>query len=661
MMLARAVMMSVEAVGLTPTRIANGADHSVTFTFCRRVFSAPNCNKDLTMTLMYAIAGCVRWTFARSRRGRRPGKRNRRSSFPLAMLACAPLVHGPAMAQEPETPAPLVWFAPEAPGLWPDGHTGVVDFIKLFTPSAPWSEAASHIQVFKIANSEFLGNLPGVLTDSQWRQVFADLNRRGIALGMEWGPLTPEGCGVGIEGFDGASALTMANKIKALGGNLKYITMDEPFSGGSLAIDPNACHWTPRQTAVNALRAIGQVRTVFPDVIVGDIEPAPAAEAPTDWVKRYAAWLDAWREVSGAPLPFLHLDVNWSVLWRPDVEAMRHELASRGIPFGIIYNGYWEDITDADWVRDTIAHFTKYETQTGVTPDHVVFETWDRHPTHALPETSRAAMTYEVDSYFRPRTRISLRIEQAQATGALRNRETHEPISGAEVTIGRLALSGPGIVAPYTVTGTVPAGATQALLQIDVNECGLPTPPAPNDMNFYSYRYTDSANTAFQNFASGLNGWGIENDAAATASVQLVSSPAGPSLLFQASATQQVFVNSSAFTVTPGSAFTMTMRARVSPASAGSGCFALIFLFDGTERGDLAPRMTVPIAPAPAIVATAQTDADGRYSVALPARTVAGKFQLQANFAGSNTLWPAFAGVPEDDDSDHEGPDRRAH
>jgi hypothetical protein len=566
------------------------------------------------------------------------------------------------MAREEDAPAPLVWFAPLPPGIWPNGLTGVQDFMKLFTPSAPWSEAAAHIQVFKVSNNAvFLGRLPGTPSDDQWRQVFADLNRRGIALAMEWGPLTPEGCGVGIEGFDGESGALMANKIKALGGNLKYIAMDEPFSGGSLAIGPTACNWTPRQTAANALRSIAQVRTVFPDVIVGDIEPIPAAEAPTDWLQRYSAWLDAWRDLSGAPFPFVHLDVNWSVNWLPDVQSMRRELASRRIPFGMIYNGFWEDITDADWVSDTIRHFVKYETQTGVTPDHVVFQTWDRHPTRALPETSRAAMTHEVDSYFRQRTRVSLHTEQTQATGELRNRETHEPISGAEVTIGRLALSGPGVVATYAVTGTVPTGATQALLQICVNECGLPTPPAPNDMNFYSYRYTDSANTAFQNFARGLDGWGIENDAGATASVQLASDATGKSLLFQATAAQQTFVNSSPFAVNPGSTFTMRMRARVSPTSAGSGVFALIFLFDGVERSDLAPRMTVPIAPAPEVVGTAQTDADGHYSVPLPAQTVAGKFQLQAKSAGSITLWPAFAGVPEGDDNDHEGPGRREH
>jgi hypothetical protein len=163
--------------------------------------------------------------------------------------------------------------------------------------------------------------------------------------------------------------------------------------------------------------------------------------------------------------------------------------------------------------------------------------------------------------------------------------------------------------------------------------------------------YTDAANTASQNFAHGLNGWGIESDAGATASVQLVSDSTGKSLLFQGTAAQQTFVNSSAFTVKPGSPFTMTMSARVSPASAGSGNFAAIFLVNGLE---IEPRMTVPIAPEAAVVATTQTDADGHYNVALPAQTVAGKFQLQARFAGSNTLWPAFAGVPDGDDTDRD-------
>ena len=77
----------------------------------------------------------------------------------------------------------------------------------LFTPSASWANAASHVRVFKLSNIiVFLRRIPGTPSDDEWRQVFADLERRGIDVAMEWRPLTPGGCGAGIEGFDGASA-----------------------------------------------------------------------------------------------------------------------------------------------------------------------------------------------------------------------------------------------------------------------------------------------------------------------------------------------------------------------------------------------------------------------------------------------------------------------
>ena len=39
-----------------------------------------------------------------------------------------------------------VWFAP----LWQSPDYSSVDYFDLFSPSAPWSTAASHVQIFKI-------------------------------------------------------------------------------------------------------------------------------------------------------------------------------------------------------------------------------------------------------------------------------------------------------------------------------------------------------------------------------------------------------------------------------------------------------------------------------------------------------------------------------
>jgi hypothetical protein len=277
---------------------------------------------------------------------------------------------------------------------------GTEDYAKLFTPSSRWSNAASHVQVFKIYSSLLIGNQPGAFTDVQWRQVFADLDRRRIALAIEWPPLSVTTCGKGVEGFEDADPGATAQKIKRLGGDLKYVAMDEPEYYGSIYKGHDACSWTPAQVAANAVRNFAKIRSVFPNVLIGDIEPVPPPDAP-DWIDRYIAFFDAWKAAAGSPLAFFHCDINWDAFpnWISDVEALRHVLVRNRIPFGMIYNGFGRK-TDEEWIRCAESHFTAYESKTGIVPDQVIFQTWEIHPGHALPETDPTALTYLIGAYF---------------------------------------------------------------------------------------------------------------------------------------------------------------------------------------------------------------------------------------------------------------------
>jgi len=89
-----------------------------------------------------------------------------------------------------------VWFAP----LWQSPDYSSVDYFDLFSPSAPWSTAASHVQIFKIYSQ-----LLEAVSDDQLQKLFADLDRRGIALALEFPPLVSENCGF-VEGFGDAGA-----------------------------------------------------------------------------------------------------------------------------------------------------------------------------------------------------------------------------------------------------------------------------------------------------------------------------------------------------------------------------------------------------------------------------------------------------------------------
>jgi uncharacterized protein (TIGR03437 family) len=552
------------------------------------------------------------------------------SRFPIAFL-----IGAICSAQSTAPPAQTFWFAPITPEAWNEG-IGSVDYLDLFAPGAAWTTASSRIQVFKMYTQMLSTTFPGYFPDATLQQIFSYLNSNHIALAVEFPPLTPTAtCGMGVEGFAGETALAVAARIQQLGGNLQYIAFDEPFfHASSLYTGPNGCQWTPQQIAANALQSLNQIRTVFPNVIVGDIEPVPAG---ANWLSEYTAGMDAWLAAAGAPFAFFHFDVDWLDNWAPAVESLREALQQRGIPFGIIYNGWTTDLSDASWIDDAENHYVEWEAQGGGTiPNHVIFQSWYPYPTHVLPEADPTAFTYLIDSYFRQRTKLSLNIVSSQATGRLADSQGQQ-IASAPVTLTAQATTGSGTVANYVLSGTVPPAITQAVIQICVNQC---SDVGTADINVYSFQYAGSNGKTSLNFANGLAGWGVEPNG--TAVVQPSSDANGTSILISATSTQQTYVNSVPITVVPGDSYSLTIQARIPPSSVGSGYFALVFL---GANGVEVSRTALNFAPPVLTLGSSQTGSDGAYSISF-SPLAPGGFQLQAAYSGTDALWPAFASAP---------------
>ncbi len=537
-------------------------------------------------------------------------------------------------AQSTTAPAQTIWFSPIAPAAWND-NIGAVDYLDLFTPGAEWTTASSRVQVFKMFTQMLSPTFVGSFSDATLQQIFSYLNSQHIALAVEFPPLTPTAsCGMGVEGFAGELALPVATRIQQLGGNLQYVAFDEPFYHAStLYTGPNACQWTIPEIAANALQSVVQIRSVFPNVIVGDIEPVPIG---SNWLTQYTAGMDAWRAAAGVPFAFFHFDVNWGEYWKPAVESLREALQQRGIPFGMIYNGWTTDLSDTQWMTDAENHYAEWEAQGGTIPSHVIFQSWYPYPHHALPESDPTALTYLIDSYFRQRTKLSLNISGSQATGSLLDSQG-APINSTPITLTAQATTGSGTVANFVLSGTVPPAISQAVIQICVNLCG---DVGTADVNVYSFQYAGSSGQASLTFANGLAGWGVEPNG--TASVQPGSDANGPSILISATANQQTFVNSGPITVVPGDGYNLTIRARVSPSSVGSGSFSLVFLgANGTEVS----RGSLNFEPPTLALGNAQTASDGTYRIPFTPLNPGG-FLLQAAYAGTSALWPAFSSSP---------------
>lgn len=323
---------------------------------------------------------------------------------PSATITSQASVASPAIPTRSPTPAPppdlsakpLVWFGPLPPMTMNPGRPfiGSQDFMDLFTPDAPWQQAASIVNVFKLYG-EWVGSNA---SDAQLEQVVSDLQRRGMALAIEAGPLNPPAnCGQGVESFAGvAEGLRLADRIRDAGGRIDLLALDEPYYFAHVYDGPNACHWTDEQVAQGVDTYIQALKEVFPDIVVGDTEPFPPPTTP----EMYRDWLLTFRRVSGYDLAFLHMDLDWSNSdWSQQALKMEDYGRSLGIPIGIIYFGNSADPDDATWVAIAGQRIVKHQIQDGGKPDQILFQSWEDHPDLVLPETDPMTFTGLIRTY----------------------------------------------------------------------------------------------------------------------------------------------------------------------------------------------------------------------------------------------------------------------
>ena len=336
--------------------------------------------------------------------------------FPLSFLCCA-LAAAPAattVASEANSPSAApeheIWLAPQS--LPPPPAAQDADFMSMFTPSAPWSFTSSHTQVFKLYGSY----LPFAAQD-EINTVVADLNQRGIDIALEVGVMnvgpatTNPPCG-GMGVLEGYGTPFLANlisaKIKEAGGQIKYIVMDEPIYYGHYYDGPHACQNTLNEILNLVTPTLAAYIDQFPDVIIGEAEPASQTATYPGWQNDLLTWATMFKQTLGAPLAFMQLDILWtngpiySDLQNPlAYYAEVKQLQSQGLieRVGIIHDASPLDTTDAAWAQDTRNHIMWMEGHFGLRPDQDIFQSFLPNPTHALPESDPEALTSLVPWY----------------------------------------------------------------------------------------------------------------------------------------------------------------------------------------------------------------------------------------------------------------------
>jgi hypothetical protein len=288
----------------------------------------------------------------------------------VALLLALPLAGGAAQPED------RVWFCPSP---------GSIDYLRLFERPEEWPHARQLVSVFKFYQQHTMTPAPSIVGPNNYGAlaragVFRLLNRWGKKIAIESWSVKEFYCTPDASGMNAAIADTLAAMaaVKAGGGAVAYLAMDEPFvSGrsrtcGGPALEP---------TADRVATYVSGVKGVNPDVRIGLIEAYPFSTA--DAIERIIGLLEA----RGATPAFLHLDVDWHlsgpVAFKRDMLRLQALAAAEKIPFGIIING-------ADGNSDALYAVDAY-ISTGLIAD--TFLSWAHMPDQLIVQSWAVSST----------------------------------------------------------------------------------------------------------------------------------------------------------------------------------------------------------------------------------------------------------------------------
>jgi hypothetical protein len=263
-----------------------------------------------------------------------------------------------------------VWYVP---------NPGTVDLLRMFEHPEEWTRARQLINVFQFTQQHTFTS-DAIIGPNTYQALvrvdaFRKLTRWGKKTALGVGAVKEFYCTADASGMNAAidGTLKAVAAVKAAGGAVYYLAMDEPFvSGrsktcGGPALEPTADRLRTYMTAV---------QSALPRVRIGLIEAYPFSSA--DDIERMLDLMVA-RGVSPA---FLRMDVDWHALhegeFQRDMRRLQASAHSRGLAFGIIitgYNGNADPLfaVDAYGIANLmLATFPDWKSM----PDQIILDSW---------------------------------------------------------------------------------------------------------------------------------------------------------------------------------------------------------------------------------------------------------------------------------------------
>ena len=499
---------------------------------------------------------------------------------------------------------PLAAAAAAPPQLW---------MSRVFDPNADWKTVASHTSAVQFPPPVILN-----WKDDYLRHLFRNLAERHIGLALEFRVLVrSDQCPQLTKGYAEAGEVEkILERIQSLGGDVKYLVMDDPFFFGHRFSGLGACLEPPAKLARRIAEKIRLARTYFPNAQIGT---ADVVDESRPWIDELVEWTDVYQQVIGEPLAFFHADVAWSHAAIRNQAPLAAALKARHIPFGIIYNADDAAHSDETYLDITRQHIAEIESTLGIHPYAAIFRTWSPYPSRVLPETQSGTFTNLAFQYLLARPSVTLTREANILSGRMLDAQGH-PVASANLTVDALDVAGTTGLVDRRLTGKVPPDAATAMVGIQANMGGACVCAGRVDASAGTIRYEEVSTGRREEIppfpASPSN---------APPSVRVMQFPPG----------QPVNLTFKTFPVTPGADYQFDVPLSVSANGERAGYASLVFV-DRAGKWVRVERLW--FRPSVRSLGGVITNADGRFQMEIPQRVVEAGSAIRAYFPGSASL-----------------------
>jgi hypothetical protein len=307
---------------------------------------------------------------------------------------------------------------------------------------------------------------------------------------------------------------------------------------------------------------------------------------------------------------------------------------------GVIYNSDGNATDAVTWNETAKRNFDIMESQYGIVPDQAIFVSWNKYPTRAMPETLPSAHTWLIRQYLLPRSRFIISTSAPNLRGQLVG-GGGRGIAGATVRIDRLGADPDRYPTMQTISATVPADATSAVVALRINQECLCA--GDNDVLIGDFQYAEhgggAASFVYHIPAEAGKGRRPRTDGITVHPAQIDGHDV---VRVTVPANGKFGLTSQKFSVTPKAEFTFKVP-MVSLTTHGIfGGAAIIWL---SSSGDGLRRTNVNFEPEVSQSMTLKTDATGHFEARAPYQEAGRPAPLRLYYAGSNDVRAAYATV----------------